>query len=614
MFAVIAPLIRLPRGRDWFDYAVPEDMAARPGQIVDIPFRKRTVKGVVIRTHTTTPSFQVRPIKKIITPIPFLPEVSLVLAQSIATQTATPLSVVLKSFLPVLKIRELTTLAFPEPKTNSSTPSNATRILLHWHDEHLRNAEYRHHTERAIASGKSVLIITAREPDIQTLADGMHGLPTATIPPDNRTHTLWEAWKRARSGEPVVLIGLRSGVFAPFHNLGLIIVDQEHDENLKQEEPNPRYHARSIAYELAIRSGADLILGSPVPSLESFSRTQRGILTHTEIGIESEPRIDVVNLENEHKKDIFSFIAPATLDAIAETFAEKKSTFILVDRLGAATKITCKDCQAEWKCIDCGAYLAYHGTEKTLRCQRCGHESPPPDYCPKCRGGNLKFGGAGTERISNLIASLKPDWPLVRLDSITAEIAPPKSLDLTKPAIIIGTRFALAHLNRAPLGLAISLTTDQLFARPEYTTNEDTYRRLRELARRAGHLIVYTRDPESAGIACLTKKYHAFYNDEARARERWKYPPFVSLTRLIAQNPSKTVLTRQTHALAKKLKQALGAITVSDPYDLQPSRVRGRWRMGILLKSQDAQSLMAIDWTRLIDADVFVDVQPNSIT
>ncbi len=616
MYAVIAPLIRLPRGRDWFDYAVPEDMVnlVAAGQIVDIPFRKRTIKGIVVALHHKKPTFAVRPIKKILTPIPFLSLASLHLAQSIAKQTATQFSIVLKSFLPVIKVRELAKLSYAPFETKSSSTHKPLIQLLHWSNESWRNKKYRERAKIAIDNDQSVLVITAREPDIHTLHNIFSGLPTLTVSPENRVQEVWEAWKRARSGEPVILIGLRSGVFAPFANLGLVIVDQEHDENLKQEEPNPRYHARSVAFELAIRSQADLMLASPVPSLESFYRAEHGIIQYYEEPREAASEITLLDLDNEHKKDVFSFIAPETMSSIDETLKHNKSIFILVDRLGAATKLTCKDCGYEWKCTECGAYMALHGGDTASRCQKCGETSVPPDSCLQCRGRNLKFGGAGTERIANLATTLKPDWPIIRLDSLTAQISPPRSLDLTKPAVIIGTRFALAHINEAPLGLAISLTTDQLLARPEFKTHEDTYRMLSELARRAGRLLVYTRDANHWVLQALTKSYREFYNEEARVRQRWGYPPYTTLTRLILQDPSKTILTKRAAVLARKIKFSLPTLTISDPYELQPARVRGRWRMGILLKSKDPKTAASIDWNTLIDADTIVDVQPNSIT
>lgn len=613
LYAVIAPLIRLPRGRDSFDYFVPEDFerAIAPGVIVDIPFRKRTIKGVVLATHNKKPPFSVRPIKKILTSNVFLPPTSLLLAQSISRDTATPLSIVLKSFLPTMKVRELADLLLPAIK---SPGVSATKpVLLHWHTIEQRNDAYRRHAESVIKTDTSVLVITPREVDIAQLEKIFIGLPVVTLCSDKRIQHVWEAWKHARSGKPIILIGTRSAIFAPFANLGLIIVDQEHDENLKQEEPNPRYHARTAALELAKISHAALILASPVPSLESFHAAKTGVLDYQEVGEYAAPEISLVNLDDEHKKDRFSYISPDTLASIGTTLADGKSTFLLVDRLGSATVLSCSDCGFDWKCPDCGAFMALHETEDILRCGRCGATSTPPTACPKCHGVHLKRSGAGTERITALLSLLRPQWPLVRLDSLTASKTPPKSLDFDKPSVIIGTRFALAHINDACLGVTISLTTDQLLSRPDFRTHENTYRLLSDLARRSGHLIVHTRDPSHWVLLALTKPYNEFYNEEARVRERWGYPPFVNLTRLILQDVSKQALLKRATVMHKKITAALPELQISEPYLLQPARLRNRWRMGILVKSKDLTA-RTIDWTSLIDADTIVDVQPNSIT
>ncbi len=547
---------------------------------------------------------------QILTPVPFFSAALLKLAASIAATTATPLSIVFKSFLPVIKLRELAALTYPA--YTDSAPHVTKPTLVHWHTEDARNAVYAARATETLAQGKSVLVITAREPDIERLS-GIFHTNAITVSSEKRRQHVWEAWKQARSGNPIVLIGTRSAIFAPVANLGLIIVDQEHDENLKQEEPNPRYHARTAALALHEMSGADIRLASRVPSIESFYQMQSGAWDYQEVGETRAVTIDLKNLNDAHKHDLFSYLAPDTIVTIGDTLANNQSVFILVDRLGAATVLRCSDCAHEWKCTDCGAFLALYESRQLLRCQRCGFTSAPPDTCPRCHGSAIKHGGAGTERIAKLMTTLQPRWRIIRLDSLTAAATPPRDIDFSMPAVIIGTRFALPYLSRAALGFAVALTADQLLAKPEFAAHEDTYRMLSDLAHRSGTLCIYTREVAHPVLQALTKPYRAFYNEEVVMRKRWQYPPYAVLIRLILQNPVRATLSRTAAGVARKLKTALPDLRVSDPYDLQPARVRGRWRTGILLKCHDIEAAATLPWTRIIDASTIVDVQPKSI-
>ena len=445
----------------------------------------------------------------------------------------------------------------------------------------------------------------------------------------------FDKWQWIRQGNCDVVIGPRSALFAPQPELGLIIIDEEHEWTYKQEDKSPRYHARKVALKLAELSGAAVILGSATPDIDSFRKAQLGEYQLLELkeritprGYSPLPKVSIVDMRQELKAGNTSLFSRSLATAIKETLRRDEQIILFLNRRGTATFIQCHNCGFVFRCPRCSVALTYHSVEKTLACHRCHYSIPVPQACPRCSSRRLKFFGIGTQRVEDELRHLFPEARLLRWDKdvVTRRHAHEellRSFRNHEADILIGTQMIAKGLDLPQVTLAGIISADTGLNFPDFRAGERTFQLLCQVAGRAGRgvkagkVIIQTYSPENYAIQAAAKHdYTGFYNQELSYRREYNYPPFSHLIRLVYTHTNEEACHREAERMSQvilkeKETQDLADLSLIGPVPAFASRVRGRYRWQIILRGSDpARALPGVTlprgWT--------VDVEPVRMT
>ncbi len=439
----------------------------------------------------------------------------------------------------------------------------------------------------------------------------------------------FDEWQRIKEGECDVVIGPRSALFAPQPNLGLIIIDEEHEWTYKQEDKSPRYHARDVAVKLAELSGATVILGSATPDVDSFHRAQLGQYQLVELkeritphGYSPLPEVNIVDLKEELKVGNTSMFSRSLLSAMREALVQGEQIILFLNRRGTATFIQCRRCGFVFRCPRCSIALTYHSMERKLVCHRCHYALPIPRNCPNCLGSRLRFLGIGTQRVEDEVKRFFPKATVLRWDRdvITKKYAHEELLRTfreRKADILIGTQMIAKGLDLPWVTLAGIINADTGLNFPDFRAGERTFQLLCQVAGRAGRgvkagrVIVQTYSPENYAVRAAAKHdYVGFYNQEINYRQQYSYPPFSRFIRLVYTHTNGKLCQeeadRVSSLLLEKKREKMPDWNLIGPIPAFASRVRGRYRWQIIIRgSNPAQALLNITlpqgWT--VDVD-----------
>ena len=369
-----------------------------------------------------------------------------------------------------------------------------------------------------------------------------------------------------------VILGPRSAVFLPIADIGLVIVDEEHEPGYKQEEPAPRYHARSAAIMLAKEHGAKVLLGTATPSLESYFLAQKGVyglvtLAERYGGVEL-PDIHLVNLRRQYeRKEMYGHFSDPLVARIREVLAEHKQVILFQNRRGYAPLIQCVACGQPPRCVQCDVPMTLHMRDNELRCHYCGYHTPVPAVCPHC-GGEYKAIGFGTERIEDEIQTLFPEARVLRMDLDTTRNKSAYQDIINAFAthecdILVGTQMVTKGLHFDDVRLVAVLNADPLFNQPDFRAYERAYQMLEQVAGRAGRkgtkgeVWIQTFDPTNMVLDWVSKHdYLALYNHQIAERKMFQYPPFYRIIRLQLRHAGQ----QRVHATATLLQAHLSRI------------------------------------------------------
>jgi primosomal protein N' (replication factor Y) (superfamily II helicase) len=443
----------------------------------------------------------------------------------------------------------------------------------------------------------------------------------------------YAVWDRVRRGEVDVLIGPRSALFAPVSRLGLIVVDEAHDESYKQSEPLPlpAYRAIEVAVALARETGATLLLGSATPDLVDYYRAERGeyhLLQLSQRILSAVPRdaaparrwaasprpadlppVRIVDLRQELKAGNRSIFSRPLQEALRETLAAGEQAILFLNRRGAATFVLCRDCGYVARCPNCEVPLTYHSLSAAgkLVCHRCNHREPTPDRCPDCGGRHIRYFGLGTERVEAAMRQLFPMARLLRWDADTASGLDHErflqAFGEHRADVLIGTQMIAKGLDLPLVTLVGVISADTALQLPDYRAAERTFQLLAQVAGRAGRsqrggqAILQTYDPEHYAIqAAARHDYVGFFRQELQYRRNLGFPPF---SRLVALRFSHTE-PRQAQVEAERLGRWLaaeirGQNLVADLVGPAPcffGRVQGRYRWQIVVRATDPMPLL----------------------
>jgi len=415
----------------------------------------------------------------------------------------------------------------------------------------------------------------------------------------------YSEWKRIKDGSARIVVGARSAIFSPVSNLGLIIVDEEHENTYKQEDA-PRYHARDAAMMRAKLSNAPIILGSATPSVESYYEAEKGAIELVKLTKRIDerllPRVKIVDmrLELATRKKLVMF-SRILIDSIDKVLKKKQQVMIFLNRRGFSTYINCKKCGLVLTCKRCSSVLVYHYETKSAVCHYCNFRMPPPEICPKCNSGYMKYFGIGTEKVESDIARFFPGARIGRMDtdSMAKRGSHEKILGEFKNHkidILIGTQMIAKGHDFPRVTLVGVVNSDVTLNLPDFRASERTFNLLTQVAGRAGRgeeggeVIVQTYAPEHYSIKTASKHdYENFYYEELKTRKSASFPPFTHIIKLVLRSRNEKSAMDESKKMKDFLERALKqkGIDTIGPAPAPIARLRGFFRWNVLLKGKN---------------------------
>ncbi len=479
--------------------------------------------------------------------------------------------------------------------------SNTT--LLHGITGSGKTEVYLRCTHHALNEGKNVLLLV---PEIALTAQLVgifrehFGDDVAVLHSALSDNARLSTWIKTLKGEYKIVIGPRSALFSPLQDIGLIILDEEHDSSYKQET-TPFYHSRSSAEKLAEIWGAALVLGSATPSIESYYQATNNKY-HLEIlskraSASSLPSVSIENLVELYKSGKPSIIGPQLHSAITENLAKKEQTILFLNRRAYAPSYICRDCGFIASCPNCSVYLSFHKSVKSLKCHHCDFHTPAKEECESCKSSKIAAAGIGIEKVEEFIRSTYPEAKVARLDR---DIARRKNvlsdtLSLFRQGeidILIGTQIIAKGLDFPNVTLVGVLAADLSLSIPDYRSSENTFQLLTQVAGRAGRsnlpgrVVIQTFNTTHPAIIHATNQdYISFYNQAIEERTLTEYPPFTNLINIRLSHADKYLVHSASKQLADRLKSLSRKSKVLGPALCAVEKLANNWRYHILIKT-----------------------------
>jgi primosomal protein N' (replication factor Y) len=416
-----------------------------------------------------------------------------------------------------------------------------------------------------------------------------------------------EQWRRIRSGVASVVVGTRSGVFAPVQNLGLIVVDEEHDGSYKQEE-NPRYNGRDVAIVRAQGAGACVILGSATPSLESRYNAEKGKYTLLELPgrIEARPmpHVELIDMRQEfletRKQETFS---RKLIEALGQRVESGEQTIVLLNRRGFSSFVACRACGERVQCINCSLTLTYHKRDRRLLCHYCGYAEKVPSQCPKCSSEHIYFLGIGSERVEEELHRAFPAARIARLDrdTVTGKRQYETILQDFREGnydMLVGTQMIAKGHDIPNVTLVGVVAADMGLGMPDFRAAERTFQLLTQVAGRAGRgslpgiVLVQTINPEHYAVRlAAAQDYQGFYEKELNFRRMMHYPPFAAMANVLVRSEKKEMAMRMSTELGFLLNPPPEKLRVMGPAEAPVPRLKNEYRYQFLIKAASRKAL-----------------------
>lgn len=406
----------------------------------------------------------------------------------------------------------------------------------------------------------------------------------------------YDSWRLVARGDAEIVIGARSAVFAPLSRLGIIVVDEEHDPSYKQGE-GLRYQGRDLALLRGQMEGALVLLGSATPALTSYQRAldqQTGLLElDRRVAERPMPRVELIDMTDSPFGDILS---ERLQQALADNLAAGNQSLLLLNRRGFAPFLQCGDCGLSFHCPNCEITLTYHRRELALRCHYCDFSQPPPETCPRCRGAQLDPEGAGTERLEALLVELFPQARIARMDrdSMSHKGAHRQLVERIAAGevdILVGTQMVAKGHDFPGVTLVGVVNADATLNFPDFRAAERTFSLLSQVAGRAGRgdlvgrVLIQTYAPDHYALtAAAAHDYRQFFQAEVAFRNELGYPPFGSLVNLLLAGNDRLLVEQTAARVADGLRGSAERVEVLGPAPCVLPKLRGKWRMQILLK------------------------------
>jgi len=650
-----------------------------------LTLRNKMVTGLIWRLHNEEPKFKTVEIQALSSEQPLLTQLQIKLAKFICSYYFTPLNKVLKLFVPArifkgkpIRVREKEE-QIPTPKkfeklsisqqkvldaiagdsagndeqknsteteTVSKTgfqpdPAMKNKFLIHGVTGSGKTEIYARLAKNHLSQNEQVLILVPEislTPQTVEYFESRLQLKAAVIHSRLSEGEKFKTWQDIHTCKKNLVIGSRSAIFSPFTNLGLIIIDEEHELSYKQDQ-SPRYLTHTIAETIQTLSPTPvkLVLGSATPSIETaFKYQDSTIHLKQRIGNSQLPKIHIVDMREEFRKGNKSIFSDSLHTAIQKTIDEGKQVILFLNRRGSASSIVCRDCGYKLECSNCDIPMTYHA--KTLGrpvviCHHCGQVGKIPINCPNCKSPNIRFLGIGTERIEEDTKKLFKNAKVLRADRDTTSRKNSfeqiySSFKAGSANVLVGTQMIAKGLHIPNVKLVGVILADIGLNIPDYRSSERNFQLLTQVAGRAGRsqnkdelgeVIIQTYSPDHFALqAAENCDYDSFYNIERQQRKLLNYPPFTSLAKLSVENIKFSVARNGAKELASKLKKTLSAnptlnsqIQEITSYPAFIPRLHNKYRYRILIKGPNPTALLNLLNPKDL-AEIKVDIDPIS--
>ncbi|TKM92567.1 primosomal protein N' [Enterococcus faecalis] len=421
----------------------------------------------------------------------------------------------------------------------------------------------------------------------------------------------YDEWRKIERGEAEVVVGARSAIFAPNENIGVIIIDEEHEASYKQEE-TPRYHARDLAIWRSEYHHCPVVLGSATPSLESRARAQKNVyqrlrLTQRANQAATLPTIDVVDMRQEVENGNVSSFSMSLQEKLQERLEKNEQSVLLLNRRGYSSFVMCRDCGYVLPCPNCDISLTLHMDSKTMKCHYCGHEERIPYRCPNCGQDKIRYYGTGTQKVEEELQTLLPDSRILRMDVDTtrrkgAHEKILRTFGEGQADILLGTQMIAKGLDFPNVTLVGVLNADTALNLPDFRSSERTFQLLTQVSGRAGRaekpgeVIIQSFNPEHYAIQLAkAQDYEDFYTKEMYIRHRGDYPPYYFTVQITASHPEENEAAKQMFQIATKLKQGLSPQAILlGPTPNAIMRVNNRYFYQVIIKYKQEPMLQPL--------------------
>ena len=656
-------VIRLPLDRP-FSYSIPEGLNSdiAIGKRVWVPFGTRRIVGYVIDITDKADVEGIRPIESVIDAEPLVSRELLLLAKWISGYYVCSFGEAIDAVIPgVLKKGRTSVKAKKheiEPEYGISSDLTPTQeqtkaldsinrsldskafgvFLLHGVTASGKTEVYLQAISHVLKAGRSSIVLVPEislTPQTVERFKSRFGDEVAVMHSGLLGSTRFQEYSKIRDGRARIVVGARSAIFSPVRDLGLVIIDEEHETSYKQENV-PRYHAREAAIKRAELSGSTVVLGSATPSLESYYKAKCGQYRLLELTKRIRdfplPKVNIVDMRKElYQKHHATIFSRPLKDRLEKVIASGQQAMLFLNRRGFSTFVYCKKCGNVIRCKRCDAVMVYHFAKKKLVCHYCSATAECGRICEKCRENYVKYSGMGTERVESELYRYFPEARIDRMDTDTTRKRGSHERFLGRfkkheTNILVGTQMIAKGHDFPMVTLVGVVSADTTLNLPDFRAAERTFNLLTQVAGRAGRgdeggeVIIQTYTPEHYAITAASKHdYHVFYDKEIGIRKELGLPPFRGISRLIISGRKEERVIEAAKGLAGTVKKKMKDIELLGPAPAVISKVMNRYRWNLILKSKE-QEKSSLELKSILagikkpfGVSISVDVDPISV-
>ncbi|AGK53027.1 primosomal protein N' [Bacillus sp. 1NLA3E] len=457
--------------------------------------------------------------------------------------------------------------------------------------------------QQVIEKGKEAIVLVpeiALTPQMVHRFKGRFGDLVAVLHSGLSIGEKYDEWRKIQRKEVKVVVGARSAIYAPFENLGIIIIDEEHETSYKQEE-NPRYHARDVAIHRGILYQCPVILGSATPSLETFARAQKGVYQQLTLSKRMNdqglPTVNIVDMREELREGNRSMFSRDLFEKLQDRIQKKQQTVLFLNKRGHSSFVMCRDCGYVILCPHCDISLTYHQVQNNMKCHYCGFESGVPNICPECQSDHIRYFGTGTQKVEEELGKLLPEAKVIRMDVDTTSRKGSHEKLLTefhqgKADILLGTQMIAKGLDFPNITLVGVLSADTMLHLPDFRSSEKTFQLLTQVSGRAGRhqlpgeVVIQTYTPEHYSIELAgDQDFDRFYAKEMMMRKIHRYPPFYYLALVTVSHEELMKVVSITEKITRYLRSKLkNDAVILGPVASPIPRIKDRYRYQCLVK------------------------------